>query len=689
MLKNKVLLLLLFYLVPFVLVAQTSPYDMVYQMGRGINLGNVFSAPVEGNWAATVEEQYFIDVADAGFTNVRIPIDFFGTYTTGDTSIYSRTAGTAGNYSGTSADYIVSPARLDRIQQVVNWSLKQGLVTIIDFHGSTLKSEFIYTFDSWELELFTHPTSAKRAADNEKFRAIWTQVANRFKNHSENLLFEVINEPYFHMSKTDMDTLNADILAIIRASGGSNGTRNVIITGGTSASHEAPLQIDPSIISSDSYLIATFHYYQPFNFTSSSADSRFDYSWGTDEDAANDRTELTDRFDEVSSWASANQIPVFVGEFGADNSGGYNYSTGDLNVISNNATGFANGGPANTSRVEYHRFVAEQAINRGFSFAAWDAGPKSNKTIHMRSDNPSTVNYNIASFSVNTYDPKNTNKSAVVDNSTWVEDVKNALLSSGTWPQCYGPNPDPIIRNPDFECGYNSEWSLNVSSGSMATLSESIPIDAYSGDTAAKIVVATNAGYNKVLLENNIFTNDLNGKTIVLNCFAKSEDLTSFRFQIKTISVSGAPNYLTSPVLNLQTEYSAHEYTFDLTEPTTSIQVKVLCGKQAGTYYFDDFKTTVTDTESLSIAQVEFENSMSLYPNPSLHFLNVKLLSLEKSMKIIRIIDLNGRLITEYRPRLVNYFKINTNKFANGMYLLQITTSDNKVLRPKKIIIAK
>lgn len=685
MLKNKVLLLLLFYLVPFVLVAQTSPYDMVYQMGRGINLGNVFSAPVEGNWAATVEEQYFIDVAAAGFTNVRIPIDFFGTYTTGDTSIYSRTAGTAGNYSGTSADYIVSPARLDRIQQVVNWSLKQGLVTIIDFHGSTLKSEFIYTFDSWELELFTHPTSAKRAADNEKFRAIWTQVANRFKNHSENLLFEVINEPYFHMSKTDMDTLNADILAIIRASGGSNVTRNVIITGGTSASHEAPLQIDPSIISSDSYLIATFHYYQPFNFTSSSADSRDNESWGTNAD----KNTLTSRFDEVFEWASSNDIPVFVGEFGADNTGGYNYSMGDLNAISNNSTGFADGGPNNVSRLEYHRYIAEQAINRGFSFAAWDAGPKSNKTIHMRSDNPSTVNYNIASFSVNTYDPKNTNKSAVVDNSTWVEDVKNALLSSGTWPQCYGPNPDPIIRNPDFECGYNSEWSLNVSSGSIATLSESIPIDAYNGDTAAKIVVATNAGYNKVLLENNVFTNDLNGKTIVLNCFAKSEDLTSFRFQIKTIYASGATNYLTSPVLNLQTEYSAHEYTFDLKEPTTSIQVKVLCGKQAGTYYFDDFKTTVTDTESLSIAQVEFENRMSLYPNPSMHFLNIKLLSLEKSMKIIRIIDLNGRLITEYRPRLVNYFKINTNKFANGMYLLQITTSDNKVLRPKKIIIAK
>ena len=77
-----------------------------------------------------------------------------------------------------------------------------------------------------------------------------------------------------------MDTLNTDILAIIRASGASNGTRNVIITGGTETSHQAPLQTDPSIISSDSYLIATFHYYQPFDFTSSSADSRDNESWG-------------------------------------------------------------------------------------------------------------------------------------------------------------------------------------------------------------------------------------------------------------------------------------------------------------------------------------------------------------------------------------------------------------------------
>ena len=671
----------------FVLFAQTSPSDMVAQMGRGINLGNVLSAPIEGNWAAVVEQQYFIDVSEAGFTNVRIPIDFFGARTTGDTSGYSSVAGTAENYTGTADDYIVSSIYLDRIEQVVEWSLNQGLVTIIDFHGSNLKSEFIYTFDSQETA-YTQPTSEKRVADTQKFLAIWAQIADRFKNHSENLLFEVINEPYFHMSAEVMDLLNTDVLAIIRGSGGSNGTRNVIITGGTGTSHEAPLQIGSSIISGDSYLIATFHYYQPFNFTSSSADARDNESWGTDAE----KIELTDRFDVVASWATSNNIPIFLGEFSADNTGGYKYSTGDLNTISGNATGFADGGPDNASRVEFHRFVAEQAINRGFSFAAWDSGPKSNKTIHKRTDNSETENFNINNFSVISYNPKNTNISTLVDTSVWVEDVKDALFSSGTWPLCYGPSPDPIIFNPNFECGYSSGWNLKVITGSTASISDSGATEANNGDTAAKIVVETNIGYNKVLLENNVFTNDLNGKNIAIKCFAKSDDATSFRFQIKTLYTNGTASttsYFTSPVLNLQTVYSAYEYTFDLTEPTTSVQVKVLCGKQAGTYYFDDFETTITDNESLSIDDDALDTKIVLYPNPSSNFLNVKLSSFDKKIKNIRIIDVNGRIINEYAPKHTNSIKLNTNNLENGVYLIQVTTTANEVLRNKKIVVAK
>ena len=57
---------------------QIGPYAMVERMDRGINLGNTLSAPIEGNWAPEIYEQYFVDIKNAGFMNVRIPMDFYG-----------------------------------------------------------------------------------------------------------------------------------------------------------------------------------------------------------------------------------------------------------------------------------------------------------------------------------------------------------------------------------------------------------------------------------------------------------------------------------------------------------------------------------------------------------------------------------------------------------------------------------
>ena len=79
---------------------------MIQKMGRGINLGNVLSAPVEGNWSGAATQQYFIDVANAGFTNVRIPIDFFGYRTEGDTSTYNNQENTT--FEGSRNDFIVN-----------------------------------------------------------------------------------------------------------------------------------------------------------------------------------------------------------------------------------------------------------------------------------------------------------------------------------------------------------------------------------------------------------------------------------------------------------------------------------------------------------------------------------------------------------------------------------------------------
>ena len=114
-----------------------------------------------------------------------------------------------------------------------------------------------------------------------------------------------------------------------------------------------------------------------------------------------------------------------------------------------------------------------------------------------------------------------------------------------------------------------------------------------------------------------------------------------------------------------------------------------MCGKQAGTYYFDDFETTITDSESLSIDDDALDTKIVLYPNPSQYFVTIKLVSLNKKIKRISIIDVSGRVITEHNSKHMNSRKLNTNNLENGIYLIQVITSDHKVLRHKKIVVSR
>jgi endoglucanase len=203
--KFKLFLLVYYFLGTSIGFTQMSSWEVVESMGRGLNIGNTLSAPTEGNWAPIIYEQYFIDVANAGFSNVRIPADFFGSRTSGITSNWSANPNTSNQYNGSIADFSVNPSYLNRVETVVDWSLNQGLYTVIDFHGAQLKSEFLDTFNASNTDVYTSPSSAKRAADLMKFKSIWIQIANRFVNHPEQLIFEVVNEPYFEVSAAEMN----------------------------------------------------------------------------------------------------------------------------------------------------------------------------------------------------------------------------------------------------------------------------------------------------------------------------------------------------------------------------------------------------------------------------------------------------------------------------------------------------
>lgn len=570
--------------------SKIEPFEMIRRMGRGINLGNVLSAPEEGKWAPAATEQYFIDLKEANFTNVRLPMDFYGNRTSGDTSIFSSQPGTYEDFNGSMDDYEVSTEYLDRIEEIINWALKRGLITVLDFHGGTLKSEFLHTFNPSNAH-YIDSTSARRAADLIKFQAIWRAIANRFKDYPPELLFEIVNEPYFELSAAEMDQLNSLVIPIIRASGANNVDRNLILVGGGENSYLAPQQINSSILASDEQLIATFHYYDPFSFTSSQKDQYDDNDWGTADDIASIQT----HFDSVKTWSETNQIPIYLGEFGADNQNGYDYGSGYLRKINSNSTGYADGGPDLESRTLYHQYVAQEAFNRGFAFAAWDSGPTSNKTIHKRNDSNLTFNFELASFSVSSYDTPTVTTSTTPDSSTWVSEVKQAILNYGTWPSCYGPLG--VIKNPGFECSpYDESWSLKLISGSTASLENAGSLLARTGDSAIQVKVSSDLGYNKVLLENTAFVGDLNGKRITMECWVKSSVPAEFRMQLKITEKEGIDygnRYPSSDIFSTTTEYQRFIFRHTVNKSIDAVQFKLLLGKTPATFLIDDCMASI------------------------------------------------------------------------------------------------
>ena len=506
-------------------------------MGRGINLGNVLSAPFEGDWAPAVEESYFEDIANVGFQSVRVPIRFDNQTTT--LASVNYTDGN-GNYIGSPSDYTVNSTYLDRIEDVMGWALDKNLVAIIDVHGDHW---FWESFDSSSTE---YKTGNDRLAAIDRFKAIWTAIATRFQNSSEDLLFEIMNEAYFSMSASEVDDINTIMLSIIRQ---TNPTRNVIVTGGGLNSWEAPSQMSSTFINSDNYLIATFHYYKPGAFTRSGEEDQTDNDWGTQ----TDKDSVDAHFNAVQSWAQSNGMAVLLGEFGADNVCGYDYENeicGDF------------GGPDTASRVAYHKYIAEAAISRGFCFTVWDAGHKSNKTIYNVSDR------------------------------SWVVDIRNALLDVN----CISSQ---IIFNADIECGYNSEWSLFTQSTAVATYSNAEPANSRASSTTMKVdVTSQGTDFNSVVLSNQVLdASNYIGETLRISCFAKASSATQdFKIRVKA-DVNGTDDFTSSPALNISnSQFEAFEFFYDVPLNASTLQVQVMVGNEVGSYYFDDFFVDGTST---------------------------------------------------------------------------------------------
>lgn len=295
---SAVILLSFSFLFPVSAEAQLQPWDAVAQMQKGINLGNTHEPPYEGGWNNPRAEEYYFDLyKEAGFQCIRIPVRW-------------------DNYTGKTPPYQVNAAWLERIEEVADWGLERGLFVIINAHH-----------DDWIKQDYS-------AANKARFDSIWTQIASHFKDKPERLIFEVLNEPH-GLTKAQNDDMHARVLSIIRK---TNPTRLVIIQGHNWGGSD---ELVTAAIPDDDYLIGSFHSYDPYLFGLEGQGT-----WGS----SYDYVQLENKFKKVAAWSQTNNIPVFLGEFGALKKADYN------------------------SRMRHYRAYVEFAYKYGFAFAAWDDG---------------------------------------------------------------------------------------------------------------------------------------------------------------------------------------------------------------------------------------------------------------------------------------------------------------------------
>jgi endoglucanase len=279
-------------------------------LGRGINLGNKLEAPSEGEWGTPVEAWMLPTIKQGGFASVRIPTRWSA-------------------HAAASPPYAIDAVFLDRVAWVVDQALSAELMVVLNMHHYE--------------EIFSDPQGQR-----DRFLALWHQIAARFQDYPNSLVFEVLNEPNSNLTPELWNAFLLDALAVIRR---ANPDRYVMLGtaewGGIGAMERLRLP-------DDDRLIFTFHYYSPFEFTHQGAEWVDDSnawlgtSWGTEQERAAVRSD----FDKVAAWASQNHVAVYLGEFGA-----YHRA-------------------AMQDRVAWTAFVTAEAETRGFSWAYWefDAG---------------------------------------------------------------------------------------------------------------------------------------------------------------------------------------------------------------------------------------------------------------------------------------------------------------------------
>ena len=209
--------MLFFLLIGAMVRASDAPFH------RGVNLTNWLQTPNPRQIQFTkFTRQDLVNIKSLGCDVIRLPIN-----------LHFMTGGAPA--------YAIDPLFFSFLDPIVGWAEELGIHLILDDHTSS-------------------SDTATDPAVGDILVPVWTQMAGRYKNRSVYVYYEVLNEPHGIADKK-WNEIQQKVISAIRAVD----SKHTIVIGPAGWNGYNNLAFMPAY--TDTNLIYTFHFYDPFLFT--------------------------------------------------------------------------------------------------------------------------------------------------------------------------------------------------------------------------------------------------------------------------------------------------------------------------------------------------------------------------------------------------------------------------------------
>lgn len=340
--------------------------DLAAKIFACVNIGNTMEVPSgETGWGnPKVSAEYIAGLKALGFNAVRIPCAWHSHMSNAD-------------------KYIIDPVWMARVTEVVGYCLKNDMYIILNCHWD----------DGWlEDNIFKADKEEAIAAEQ---KAIWTQVAENFKDYDEHLIFAGSNEPGMNETAGNEDKW-ADAEAVarlvkyeqifidaVRATGSNNATRCLVVQGlGASISSTSTYMSTLPVDAVKDRMMVEVHFYEPYQFALMEEDATWGkvfWYWGKDNHKTGsahnatwgEESLVTEQFGKMKSQFVDKGIPVIIGEYCARVQTASNVSdkTEEFDAELHQA-----------SRAYFNEVVTREAKNYGCVPCYWEIGSEISRT---------------------------------------------------------------------------------------------------------------------------------------------------------------------------------------------------------------------------------------------------------------------------------------------------------------------